>query len=417
MSTPVGEGSSANVADHAMGGALEATARDVEDQFRNAMLVKRYMEDPPLLVAQIVLPLPQTVRLRMIEEYYSFDEDVMRDLISSNSRNQTWSQWLQRGGDATRQYEGNARAQRQSTCLETIFETTEKECTEVISAFIRKRFALSETLAGKWARVVFLCHHKFEIPRKKVGRISFSQVDDCAGTLMTNWTKDTLELDLNLLEDLREIKTMFEHETELFEQYRAGVRGGVSLLPSRPSSASFTAGSVHSAISLSSLSLSSSPSTPRGSVSQPPSPTSTPAPASMHASPTATQVVTSSASTNSRTARFSGIASLWRESTFAIGGTKVERLNAHFIVLLRTLLSLGVGLSSRGECKDLFVDIEEKVGDIVCRKMQLVDAADINELFRELIRVFVLKFKENERITTSWTRFLVGVRECLQRLR
>lgn len=58
---------------------------DTHDQFRLFYMLERFLQSPPMLAKQMLLQISPDVQDMLIERYYQFDKEVVRELLGKKT--------------------------------------------------------------------------------------------------------------------------------------------------------------------------------------------------------------------------------------------------------------------------------------------------------------------------------------------
>ncbi|XP_055858541.1 acidic fibroblast growth factor intracellular-binding protein isoform X3 [Episyrphus balteatus] len=203
---------------------IDLIVSDILDQFRTYSLIERLLYAPVKLSEQSSFQLePKTLRL-IIEKYYSIDDSVAREILGKKLSSR-YRKDLDEVSEKT--FVKLKSCRRQFDNVKRIFKAVE-ELPGNITSNIKQQFMLSDTLAKKYASIVFLACIRFETSKKKLNYLSFSDFFYCSQAVMEYWTYtyqhsgpeyyDT-EMDKEFLLDLRELRCLFEKEKEIKQSY------------------------------------------------------------------------------------------------------------------------------------------------------------------------------------------------------
>eukprot|EP00742_Colponemidia_sp_Colp-10_P004955 GILJ01005293.1.p1 GENE.GILJ01005293.1~~GILJ01005293.1.p1 ORF type:complete len:407 (-),score=70.69 GILJ01005293.1:159-1352(-) len=200
---------------------LSLFQRDTSDSFRTFGILEDLLCDPPKLLSYPVFQISFQARRFMIERYYGFETSVFRELIGKKLNAKTRKD-LEDVSKKTGVRLPSCK--RQFDNLKTISQAVEDLPGPVVEN-IQRLFLLSKDLAGKYARVVFLCTHRMETSKKKLSMLSYDDFDFFASLLLLHWTepnsaKTGLDLDPVFVEDLKTVKQCLTNNRGTIEEYR-----------------------------------------------------------------------------------------------------------------------------------------------------------------------------------------------------
>lgn len=199
---------------------IDLIVSDILDQYRTYSLIERLLQAPVKLSEQSSFQLdPKTLGL-IIEKYYSIDDSVAREILGKKLSSR-YRKDLDEVAEKT--FVKLKSCRRQFDNVKRIFKAVE-ELPGNITTNIKQLFMLSDTLAKKYASIVFLACIRFETSKKKLSYLSFSDFFYCSQAVMEYWTYtyqhsgpeyyDT-EMDKEFLLDLRELRCLLEKEKEI----------------------------------------------------------------------------------------------------------------------------------------------------------------------------------------------------------
>ena len=221
----------------------ELVLADCSDQFRLFWMLQPYLMDPSQLAAQRRYRMLPATRRLVLDAYYGFDERVMRELIgrkpTAKLRRELESQREKLNvslRSCRRQFDN---LQRLFTALEE-YEPPEDAWVSAghdanvnapsggasdtglvrergpgpggqaaaLTAHLCETALLSEAVALRYVHVSFFCMHCFEIGKRRVLFLTFTDWEAFASILLEEWTApgSGLELDPELAISLRQLK-------------------------------------------------------------------------------------------------------------------------------------------------------------------------------------------------------------------
>ena len=181
------------------------------DQFRIFLILDPYLQSPPTFLTQDLVQLPTATKKALIEQYYAFDESVVREFfgkkLSSRNRKDL--------DDVSEKTEVCLKScQRQFDNIKQVLRVVDDYEGSLVEN-IRTQFILPEELARSYASVVFISHNRFETNKRKLSHLTFSDFTFCANQMIDRWTAgaegshavdDDLELDRYFLQELHDLK-------------------------------------------------------------------------------------------------------------------------------------------------------------------------------------------------------------------
>lgn len=198
------------------GASVELIASDVLDHYRTYSLLEKLLSNPNKLQEQLAFQIEPQTRQLLIEKYYDFDDDVVRELIGKKLSSKHRKD-LDEVAEKTRVPLKSCR--RQFDNVKRVYKMVEDMPGPVVQN-IQNYFYLPEYIARKYACIVFLACIRFETKRK-LNHITFSCWKRCTEAIMDNWTNklagvdnfDT-ELDKDFFSELKDIKILLDKERE-----------------------------------------------------------------------------------------------------------------------------------------------------------------------------------------------------------
>ena len=188
---------------------------ETQEQFRMFELLQPYLQLPQTFMNQHLFQLSQSTKQAMIEQYYAFDEPVVREFLGKklNSKNRKdLDNISEKTGVALkscrRQFDNIKQVLR-------VVDVDDPDGSLTLVESIQQKMFLPERMAGIYASVVFISANRFETNKKKLSLYSFSEFTCCASEMINHWTAgsegsqavdDDLELDRDFLQDLHDLK-------------------------------------------------------------------------------------------------------------------------------------------------------------------------------------------------------------------
>ncbi|KAJ8926303.1 hypothetical protein NQ314_021343 [Rhamnusium bicolor] len=202
------------------GAPLELIASDVLDHYRTYSLLEKLLSSPNKLQEQLAFQIDPQTRLLLIEKYYEFDDEVIRELLGkklSSKNRKDLDEVAEKTGKPLKS------CRRQFDNVKRVFKVVEEMPGSIIEN-IKNLFYLPDELAKKYACIVFLACIRFETSKKKLQYLSFNSWKKCCEAIMEQWTYkitgkscpeyyDT-EMDKEFLLELRELKVLLDREKD-----------------------------------------------------------------------------------------------------------------------------------------------------------------------------------------------------------
>ncbi|XP_028130010.2 acidic fibroblast growth factor intracellular-binding protein [Diabrotica virgifera virgifera] len=199
------------------GASLELIASDVLDHYRTYSLLEKLLSFPSKLQEQFIFQIDPQTRLFLIEKYYEFDDEVVREVLGkklSSKNRKDLDEVAEKTGKPLKS------CRRQFDNVKRIFKTVEEQ-PGITTENIKSTFCLPEDLAKKYTCIVFTACMRFETSKKKVQQMSFNNFKICCEAMIENWTYhltgteyNDLEMDREFLFELRDLKVLMDKERE-----------------------------------------------------------------------------------------------------------------------------------------------------------------------------------------------------------
>mmetsp|Transcript_31204 Transcript_31204/g.100118 ORF Transcript_31204/g.100118 Transcript_31204/m.100118 type:complete len:419 (-) Transcript_31204:22-1278(-) len=202
--------------------ARRINRQECNEQFQLYEWLTPMLNSPPLFQTQSLYTLYPGDVTFMIQEYYSFDETVMRELLGKA---------LSKGDG--REVEDNSEmlrvqvrsVRRQFNNTKRIMKHVETEIqavrasgrllTKTILEMIQEDFCLPMELASQYLHMIFLCFNKIETFKSRLNLLDFNEWNSLSGVVMAMWgSEKSLELDLHFTDQMRQAKeALLDKET------------------------------------------------------------------------------------------------------------------------------------------------------------------------------------------------------------
>ncbi|CAG9861639.1 unnamed protein product [Phyllotreta striolata] len=199
------------------GASVELIASDVLDHYRTYSLLEKLLGNPSKLQEQFLFQIDPPTRLFLIEKYYEFDDEVIREVLGkklSSKNRKDLDEVAEKTGKPLKS------CRRQFDNVKRIFKAVE-ELPGVTAENIKTLFYLSDELVKKYTCIVFISCMRFETSKKRVQRMSFNNFRICCEAMIENWTYNLtgteyndLEMDREFLFELRDLKVLMEKDRE-----------------------------------------------------------------------------------------------------------------------------------------------------------------------------------------------------------
>jgi hypothetical protein len=207
----------------------------------------------PSEVYTFSLPVPLSIRRKLVVLYYGFDEAVVRELLGKKLSHRQRKELDDVSaktkvpiGSCRRQFDNLKRIMRYIENLKDIGAsignsdgaapavnsssggavTSGGLCAD-LTQIIQDQFMVGEWLAKLYAHVIFLNLNRIDTSRKKLLQYTFSDFEFCASVLMKYWAPAAIngfeffcEFDSYWLQDLKELKQSVFASKDLIDHYR-----------------------------------------------------------------------------------------------------------------------------------------------------------------------------------------------------
>ncbi|KAJ8984025.1 hypothetical protein NQ317_012249 [Molorchus minor] len=169
------------------------------------------------LQEQLAFQIDPHTRLLLIEKYYEFDDEVIRELLGkklSSKNRKDLDEVAEKTGKPLKS------CRRQFDNVKRVFKTVEEMPGSIVEN-IKNNFYLPDELATKYACIVFITCIRFETSKKKLQHLSFNSWKMCCEAIMEQWTYNMIgpeyydtEMDKEFLLELRELKVLLDREKD-----------------------------------------------------------------------------------------------------------------------------------------------------------------------------------------------------------
>eukprot|EP01119_Soliformovum_irregulare_P019309 TRINITY_DN6085_c0_g1_i3.p1 TRINITY_DN6085_c0_g1~~TRINITY_DN6085_c0_g1_i3.p1 ORF type:complete len:452 (-),score=97.47 TRINITY_DN6085_c0_g1_i3:98-1423(-) len=204
----------------------ELIGRDTIDQFRNFDLLEPILENPESFHNESLIQIELHVFRKMVNEYYSLNEDFLRELAGKKLRPRLKSNL----DDISEKLKMPLRrCIRQFDNLKRIYSIVmdkkrEAKLTTPVTEYLNQKYWISKDLSMKYCKYIFLSYHQIQTTDKRLNKfLTAGDLEFFAGVLMDQWTTDCYYLDLNKVftEDIRDCKSYLLGDKVNIEKYRS----------------------------------------------------------------------------------------------------------------------------------------------------------------------------------------------------
>ena len=184
---------------------------ETQGYFRLFQILEPYLQLPSRLLKQSLVQIPLTVKQAMLQQYYAFNESVVREFLGkklSSKNRKDLDDVSEKTGVSLKS------CRRQFDNIKQVLQVVDDYEGSLVEN-IKAQFSLSDELARSYASVVFINHNRFETKKKKLSHLSFSDFTSCASEMIDHWTAgsegshavdDDLELDREFLQELHDLR-------------------------------------------------------------------------------------------------------------------------------------------------------------------------------------------------------------------
>ncbi|KAL0491329.1 hypothetical protein AKO1_009882 [Acrasis kona] len=337
-------------------------------QYRIFDQIVKLLADPCMFMAQgssCEVQIPPSVRRRLIEKYFSYDEAVFRELIgrklNDRSRKDLDDISEQTGVEmisCRRQYDNLRSVQKFFKDGHMLVNPT----MATIYNVVEEKFVLPKRLARHYGVCAFLCHHRLDITKRKLSNFDFSLFRYFAKRMIKYWTKNGSS---------NQIPVQQLVDTSPSSSTSSGNNSGSFMIPTNTSLLILTL-DFYILRDLKAVLYNH----------------------------------------KTRLAEFQEMV-IARTMGLNIKNERVTRLEERFPILLKNLLNIGAGLIQPKELRDFFIDILEKFVEIL---KQVPLSEDETKLFCDaLIGSFhdlnSLRIHAKSKFLTPWDLFMFVVKD------
>ncbi|OQV12219.1 Acidic fibroblast growth factor intracellular-binding protein [Hypsibius exemplaris] len=237
----------------------------VADQVRTFHLLEKWLHSPAELADQPVFQLTDSCRTYLLEKYYTFDRQFMREILGrkfNKFRRKDFEDECRKTGvkldSCYRQYENMRRVWKSVSAMDG--------CT---MKNIHETFLLPDQLARDYSCVLFLSAYRMEMASVNLTKLPFDYFVSCAAEMMKGWTcttqpsgpkgvSETLQANSEGASDLRIDKDFFYSmkefrfllERDAFESFRRAIGRNVPIQAALPGNPEIFRDSVRTMLTL-----------------------------------------------------------------------------------------------------------------------------------------------------------------------
>ncbi|KAG0240885.1 hypothetical protein BGX31_001594 [Mortierella sp. GBA43] len=180
----------------------------IMSQYRTYEMMHHYLHNPRYFAGQFMFPLSQSAKQHLIERYYSFDENVIREILGKKLNSRT------------------RKDLDEFDNLKRIMKRVEDAEGRTLIHDIEHQFLLPRHLAR------LVSDNKLDTFRKRLSVYQFSDFEYCASVFMENWTSTTMdtlpEFDPQLAQDVRDMRSPLLNDRAVMDEFRSRVSNWLS---------------------------------------------------------------------------------------------------------------------------------------------------------------------------------------------
>ena len=185
---------------------------EVSEQYTSFKYLETFLQSPTLLNSPILSSLSPEQKESLLEHYYDFNKDVMREILGKKM-----SAKLRKDMDDVSEKTGISlhSCRRQFDNVKNILRTFE-DMEESLNDVLKNHFLFSDTLVNKYYPLVFVFLERFETSKKRLNYLTYDDIIISAEYITEKWTyhaesltngklTDPEEIDRNFVQDLRDL--------------------------------------------------------------------------------------------------------------------------------------------------------------------------------------------------------------------
>lgn len=213
-----------------VGASHKAIVSDTRDQYRLFNMLEHFLQSPPMLEKQMLLQIAPDIQQLLIEKYYMFDKEVIRELLGKKLTGR-----LRKDLDDVSEKTGVSlkSCRRQFDNIKNVFRSIEETEGGTLTDNVKKGFLVSDSLARYYACIVFMAIHRLETSKKRLLYLTFDDLAYCSERMIEHWTvgseADTqgqdagdtgAEFDRVFLQELRDLR-IFVNDKETVDEHKS----------------------------------------------------------------------------------------------------------------------------------------------------------------------------------------------------
>lgn len=322
--------------------AMELIRQDTRNHWAWFNQLVPFLQRPKLLINHTCFQLSAPVRTMLVQKYYEFDSDVVREFIGKKltaSVRKDLDDVSERTSvslvSCRRQFDNLKRVMKVALGEPDPTDPELFDASRTVYEVIASDFLLPEDLSRSYVHMIFLCHYKIDVHKKRLHFLTYENLDYLTGLILQQWAlPNSVQLDPMFVDMMRDLKSVMLSDRDILDEFKQRIAGHFS------------------------------------------------------------------------------------DSSSQLGDMQPQvwqRLDKNFHTLMRSLLTIGAGLSQANEIRDLFLDITDKVVS-ECTKMEM-SQAHIVHVFMLLVYEFnqlkTVNPRYLQKYATQWKRYLNGIQAFL----
>jgi len=187
---------------------------EVKEQFVLFKYLKEFLHSPFMLNSPVFSSLPPKTKQNLIENYYEFDKEVLREILGKKMSAKLRKDMDDVSEKTTISLQS---CRRQFDNIKNIIKTYE-ELDGSIQEILTKQFGFSSHLLKMYLPLVFVFIVRFETSKKRLQYLSYDDIIKCSECMMEKWTFlyephssadlciDIDDIDRNFVQELRDLR-------------------------------------------------------------------------------------------------------------------------------------------------------------------------------------------------------------------
>mmetsp|Transcript_20659 Transcript_20659/g.51732 ORF Transcript_20659/g.51732 Transcript_20659/m.51732 type:complete len:443 (+) Transcript_20659:17-1345(+) len=205
--------------------------QECQEEYQVCEWMAPYLSQPQQYQTQLHFNLSTEQLRALIAEYYTFDEDVMREFLGK-TLNKTVLRELEDIAEQTKVPVASVRRQfhnlkrilshveQQVTFEKEAAKASGKGMTQTVLSMIDEVFLLPVELASQYLHVIFLSCNRIETFKSRLNVLDFKELNSLTGVVCALWGSDVShELDAGFIDAMRLAKEKLTTK-EVFNQYK-----------------------------------------------------------------------------------------------------------------------------------------------------------------------------------------------------